>query len=138
MIDFNDGPLVATLELLGVEGKFYLGIRVTIFDRASLTSQGFFLSVKPKQWELTAAEKSKVRSQPDLMQGALHDFYWLPKYLKNGGADKIFATMTLRKRIQTGGHSKDHNLGNYNCSWPSVSGRMHNDCLLRDQTDSTW
>jgi hypothetical protein len=34
-----------TLELIGIEGKQYLGIKVTMFDPSTVSESGFFLTV---------------------------------------------------------------------------------------------
>ena len=37
--------LPVSVQLLGVEGQYYLGLRVTIFDNESVSEQGFFLLI---------------------------------------------------------------------------------------------
>ena len=48
----------ATIELLGCDSKFFLGIRVTLFDPTTVSQSGFFLTLKQSNWECDDSEKS--------------------------------------------------------------------------------
>ena len=63
IIDVKDQKVPATISLLGCEGKFYLGIKVTLYDPGTVSDTGFFLTIKQSNWEYSVSEKSSVHKK---------------------------------------------------------------------------
>ena len=63
IIEVKNQKVPATIQLLGCDSRFYLGIKVTMFDPATVSESGFFLTVKQKSWERNDSEKSLIRKK---------------------------------------------------------------------------
>lgn len=63
IIEVKNQKVPATIQLLGCDSLFYLGIKVTMFDPATTSESGFFLTVKQKSWERSDSEKSQIRKK---------------------------------------------------------------------------
>ena len=63
VIEVKNQKVPATIQLLGCDSRFYLGVKVTLFDPATVSESGFFLTVKQKSWERTESEKSLMRKK---------------------------------------------------------------------------
>jgi hypothetical protein len=74
-----------TLELLGHSGKNYLGIKVAIFNPATLKESGFFLVVDHRIWELTVEEKSFLKRKMKTKVDTLRQHFHLPGKLAESG-----------------------------------------------------
>ena len=72
LVDINGEKVPVTMELIGHSGKYYLGVKVTLFNQKELRDTGFFLLVDHKIWELTPEEKSsfrkKVKTNVDILR----------------------------------------------------------------------
>ena len=90
IIEVKNQKVPATIELLGCDSKFYLGIKVTLFDPATVSESGFFLTVKQKSWECSESEKSLMRKKAKIKQEPLLDFYKLPAFIRGEGGEQIF------------------------------------------------
>ena len=51
IIEVGGKQIPVTIQLLGCEGKRYLGIKVTLFDPETISESGFFLTVLQHAWE---------------------------------------------------------------------------------------
>lgn len=54
LVTIDNEKVPITFELVGHSGKYYMGVKVTMFNQVALKDEGFFLIVNQKQWELTA------------------------------------------------------------------------------------
>ena len=98
LLDVKNKKVPATISLLGCDSKFYLGIKVTLFDPIACTEDGFFLTVNQKSWELSESEKSMLPKKTKTRQEPLLEHYKLPKFLKGIGGDEIFRNMEAKSR----------------------------------------
>ena len=48
-----------TLELIGVPMKFFIGIKIVIYDRVTMTESGVFIRVEQSEWILKDSEKNR-------------------------------------------------------------------------------
>ena len=95
----------ATISLLGCDSRFYLGIKVTLFDPETVKETGFFLTIDQSSWEHTAEEKKAKGGKQDF----LNVNYKLPDYIKGAGGDFIFKQLSVKSRkeiaeLQAMGH----------------------------------
>ena len=84
--------------MLGCDSRFYLGIKVTLFDPSTISESGFFLTVKQKSWERSDSEKSLIRKKDRVKQEVLYDHYKLPGFIKGEGGDQIFKKINVMSR----------------------------------------
>jgi len=63
IIEVEGRKTPATLSLLGCEGKFYLGIKVTVFNWNTVSESGFFMTINQKEWERSEEEKKAMRKK---------------------------------------------------------------------------
>ena len=87
-----------TLELIGIEGKQYLGIKVTMFDPSTVSESGFFLTVDQGSWERSQQEKDNIKITLHTKQDLSLEHSLLPNYLKSIGGDQIFKMMQIMSR----------------------------------------
>jgi len=52
----NSEPRLVTIQLMGVDDKYFLGIKITLFNQKQLKEEGYFFFVNQKRWALSAAE----------------------------------------------------------------------------------
>ena len=85
IITVKERKVPATISLVGVENKIYLGIKVTFLDPETISESGFFLTVDQAAWERSASEKSFIRKKMKVKQEVLFEHYKLPGWLKGAG-----------------------------------------------------
>ena len=139
----------ATLQLIGCDSKFYLGIKVTLFDSVTISESGFFLTLKQSSWERDDSEKSMIRKKEKVKQEVLLHHYKLPSWLSGDGGDQIFKKMEIMSRkeyksMNSTGHEiaygetiasterKSSILGDMSLYWPSPYGLTSIDFYSKD------
>lgn len=98
IITVKDRRVPATISLVGVENKIYLGIKVTVFDPDTVSESGFFLTVDQAAWERSDQEKSFIRKKLKVKQEVLFEHYKLPGWIKGSGGKMIFKKLQVKKR----------------------------------------
>ena len=94
-----------TITLLGCN-KVFLGIRVVIFDTASVQESGFFFTVKQDEWLKPQAQDKCAspvpkRSKGIVNNGVLKDKYLLGEYLLAEGVAKIIDMLVIGKNTHS-------------------------------------
>jgi len=120
---------------------------VTLFDPATVSESGFFLTVLQESWERSITEKSTIRKNQKVKQEVLLHHYKLPGFILGEGGDRIFKNMSVMSREQAKsitqvGHEltgEDENeepsssvLGDMSLYWPSPYGLTSIDFFSRD------
>ena len=122
---------------------------MTMFDPATVSESGFFLTVKQKSWERSDSEKSLIRKKEKVKQETLLHHYKLPGFIKGEGGDKIFKAMQHISRSEIknlnkvgqelacddgfdDNNSKGSVLGDICLYWPSQYGLTSIDFFARD------
>lgn len=100
VIKVGDKKVPVTIQLLGCDSKFFIGIRVTLYDPTSIGEYGFFLTVRQSLWEKSEEDKKSVKVKNYAKGDLLMDHFTLGQYLKRKGADIIFKTMRVLLRSE--------------------------------------
>lgn len=58
ILEVKNQKVPVTIELVGIDNRIYLGIKVTLFDPETVSESGFFLTLKQSDWERPSSEKS--------------------------------------------------------------------------------
>ena len=87
-----------TIVLVGYDEKYYLGVKVTIFDPQKVKESGFFLTVDQADWERSDMEKSLIRKKEKSKMNVLVEYYKLPNYIKGSGGEMIFGNLAIKSR----------------------------------------
>jgi hypothetical protein len=103
IITVKDRKVPATISLVGVENKIYLGIKVTFLDPETISESGFFLTVDQSAWERSDSEKSFIRKKMKVKQEVLFEHYKLPGWLKASGGHMIFKKLQIMSRAEIKG-----------------------------------
>jgi hypothetical protein len=90
----------ATVSLVSMDNKVYLGIKVTVLDPDTISEQGFFLTVDQAAWERTDSEKSYIRKKSKVKQEVLFEHYKLPGWLKGEGGKMILSKLQVMSRTE--------------------------------------
>mmetsp|Transcript_9387 Transcript_9387/g.12782 ORF Transcript_9387/g.12782 Transcript_9387/m.12782 type:complete len:187 (+) Transcript_9387:1488-2048(+) len=100
ILEVKNQKVPATIQLIGCDQRFYLGIKVTLFDPETVSESGFFLTIKQKNWERSESEKSLLRKKEKVKQENLLHHYKLPGFIMGAGGNQIFNNMTVMSRAQ--------------------------------------
>ena len=98
ILTVKNKPVPATVSLVGCDGQFYLGIKVTLYDPVTIIETGFFLTVKQASWERSESEKSMIRKKVKTRFNLLLEHFKLPNYINGLGGDFIFKQMKIKSR----------------------------------------
>ena len=93
VITVKGHKLPVTIQLIGLDGKEYLGIKATLFDPTTVSESGFFLTVDQNSWERSEEEKKNIKVMFHCKQDLSYEYYHLPAFLKGEGGKKIFENL---------------------------------------------
>ena len=87
-------PCPITIELLGIDNKDFLGLKVSRFNSQTLSSTGYFFFLNQEYWQMTDEEKQNYGSKQiegtRIKKDSLEYQYWLKDMLVQNGFDYIF------------------------------------------------
>ena len=96
LLDVHGDKIPLTIQLLGYDSRWYLGIKVVMYNPHLIKEAGFFFTVNQDHWALTEEQKAAVPKKRTTKADALQE-YQLPELLRKQGFSYIMNNMVLKK-----------------------------------------
>ena len=95
IIQINGIRVPVTLQLIGVPNRFFLGIKLVVFNTDTTSESGVFLCIDQKNWLLHDSQKQYVK-KTKLSKDSLVENYSLPKFIQQNGMELILNKLEIK------------------------------------------
>ena len=106
IIQINGIRVPVTLQLIGVPNRFFLGIKLVVFNTDTTSESGVFLCIDQKNWLLHDGQKyvgdrrrntlQQNVKKTKLSKDSLVENYSLPKFIQQNGMELILNKLEIK------------------------------------------